>query len=219
MKLIDLTGSVFGEWVVLGRDKNYQGRMVKWMCVCECGKTKSVYGSSLRSETSKSCGCLRKKLGLPAYVKHGHSNTKTYYSWAGAKSRCLNPKDASYKYYGGRGITICERWFSDFRLFLEDMGEKPEGFSLERKDVNGNYEPGNCKWILKSKQALNRRNTVFATYNGKTKPLSEWAKDFKVIHGSLHSSVFEASKNNEIKWLGTSVLESGQNYTWRQVSV
>lgn len=130
--------------------------------------------------------------------KHGHAvggvTTGTYSSWASAKDRCKNERNQAWDYYGGRGITMCEEWASDFSVFLKDMGEKPEGFSLERKEVNGNYEPGNCKWIPRGMQSSNTRASVVATYKGETKTLTEWAKCLKVNRKSLATVVCRVSK-------------------------
>ena len=155
--MIDLKGKKFGLLTVVQFERTPKQGKIRWMCVCGCGNRKSILGQHLRSGKIISCGCLRKKLN------HGYSRTKTYKAWQEAKSRCSNPKRGSFKDYGGRGITMCERWKSNFPSFLEDMGERPSGFSLERKDVNGNYEPGNCRWIPKVEQGLNKRNSVFAT--------------------------------------------------------
>lgn len=112
---------------------------------------------------------------------------------------------------------MCERWVSDFRNFLKDMGEKPKGLTLERVDNNGNYEPGNCKWIPRIEQALNKRSTVFATYKGETKTLIEWAKSLKVKKESLRTMVKKASKKDISTWIGSSVLDPSQNYAWENL--
>jgi len=218
-KLIDLTGKTFGRLIVLGQDPIRRKDGARWLCVCECGNHKSVNGSHLRRKNIKSCGCLRKE-PTPRPIKHGHASkgkiTRTYTAWVSTKNRCFNTKNIGYKSYGGRGIAMCKRWASDFSMFLEDMGEKPEGFSLERKDVNGNYEPGNCKWIPRKDQPLNRRSSVYATYKGETKSLVEWAKALKVNQLSLDCAVRRVSKN-QAGWVGASVLDPEQNCTWKNI--
>lgn len=109
-------------------------------------------------------------------LRHGMSRTKTHRSWSSMLGRCLNKNDPSFKDYGGRGITICERWLV-FENFLEDMGERPEGHSLDRLDTNGAYTPENCTWSTAKQQCRNRRNNRLVTYNGEEKPVTAWAEE------------------------------------------
>jgi hypothetical protein len=123
---------------------------------CYCGNLFVTKAHHIKSGDTKSCGCLLLKIA----TKHGHNRvgkrTTTYNSWAGMNKRCNSPKDNKYPIYGGRGITICNRW-SEFTNFLADMGEKPKGTSLDRIDVNGNYEPSNCRWATPHEQRVNQR--------------------------------------------------------------
>lgn len=136
------------------------------LCNCDCGRIDfSADKSRLRRGKTTNCGCMTSLLQSNSarkrgavYQKHGQVNSPTYYSWAGMKSRCLNQNDRRYKDYGGRGVQVCERWM-DFRTFLEDMGERPEGLTLDRIDNNGNYEPSNCHWVGSHLQAANKRNS------------------------------------------------------------
>lgn len=159
-----------------------QERILYWKCICDCGKEKKVRDLSLRRDESKSCGCFQ----LEISVTHGVSKSSTYKSWEMMRQRCLNKNYDRYSDYGGRGIKICDRWL-DFNNFLNDMGEKPAGLSLDRIDVNGNYEPSNCKWSTMKEQNRNRRYNNLISFNGETRCLQEWCELFSIKEGTLRS--------------------------------
>ena len=178
--VLDITGVRFGRLVakeVHSRDKH--GR-AKWVCICDCGKSKIVSSDNLRRGNQSSCGCLRDEKIAQLNRSHGMSRTPTYIVWAGMIQRCENPSYTGYSYWGGRGIKVCERW-KTFENFLADMGEKPKGKSIDRfPDNNGNYEPGNCRWASSTDQNRNRRSTVIVSFQGKEFPLHELTKKYGV---------------------------------------
>lgn len=163
--LQDYTDRRFGRLVA--KEFAYKrGAVHFWHCVCDCGNTVVVAKNCLPSGNTQSCGCLNRELCIKRKLTHGHSNrrgkgsaSKTYSSWQAMKKRCTNPKATDYAYYGGRGITVCYRW-RKFENFIQDMGERPEGMTLDRKNPNGNYTPRNCKWSTYLEQRLNQREAA-----------------------------------------------------------
>lgn len=167
--IIDLSGNTFGKVIVLERAKNDSRNNTMWKCRClSCGREFVTRAKTLRSGEIYSCGCLRQKRATEASVKactkhgathRGTKNEKLYNVWLRMKSRCNNPKVDNYKYYGGRGITVCEEWQHDYTAFRNwalSNGYQ-EGLSIDRINVNGNYEPNNCRWISMAEQQKNKR--------------------------------------------------------------
>jgi hypothetical protein len=152
-RLVDLTGVRFGRLTVVGRCESNKSRHISWDCVCDCGSGVTVFGDNLNRGHTKSCGCLR----VDTSRTHGMYGTRTYRTWNMMKQRCTNPGNTSYKSYGGRGIKICDKWLTSFEDFHKDMGDRPEGMSLDRVDNNGGYCKENCKWSTPKEQASNRR--------------------------------------------------------------
>ncbi len=156
-------GDRVGRLTVIGAPVTRDGQHSFSMCRCECGVEKMIERAAMRRGAILSCGCYGREQRRKASFSHGRSapgseKRKLYQVWASMRQRCENPNDRSFHNYGGRGIKVCSRW-ADFPNFLADMGECPEGLTLDRKDNGGNYEPGNCRWATRQDQQRNRRTT------------------------------------------------------------
>lgn len=184
----DLGGQKFGRLTVLGF-AGVENKRTLWFSKCECGNVTKADAWNLRKGDTMSCGCLHVERTRDNNSTHGHSRvgsvTPTYRTWSNMMSRCFNPYVSSFSIYGGRGITVCERWKNSFENFLEDMGEKPKGKSIERIDSNGNYEPGNCRWATAKEQSNNTSRNVFLTFNGKTQTIAQWAEEIGMSKSTL----------------------------------
>lgn len=165
---LNLVGQIFGEWTVLEKGDIGPNGAIYWKCKCSCGTERFCQASSLRNGASVSCGHDR--------ARHGHSFTPTGRAWYGMRQRCYNPNDKNYLSYGGRGIVVCERWLESLENFVADMGIAPPGLSIDRINVNGNYEPSNCRWATRSEQQRNRTNNPRVDYKGESVTLIEIAE-------------------------------------------
>lgn len=188
MKRIEMVGKSFGRATVkeeLPRNNNRR----EFLCACACGETFKALGENLRGGHTNSCGCYASQRASEARTVHGeHKGLKTTVEtriWNLMKQRCINPTNTRYADYGGRGITVCERW-SVFVNFLADMGRRPTPkHSIERLNNDLGYAPGNCKWATKSEQCNNKRNNVVYTYDGKTLTLAQWAEETGLPYSCL----------------------------------
>lgn len=186
MQAIDLTGKKFGKLTVL-KKLNYSksGHSYYWECKCECGKIIKVSANNLKSNHTKSCGCYKSEKAQT----HKHSKTRLYNIYYNMKSRCYNTKNPYYYNYGGRGVIICDEWLNDFETFYNWAmnNSYKENLTIDRIDVNGNYEPNNCRWITIRENSNNKRNNHFETYNGETHTIAEWARILGINNSTLNN--------------------------------
>ena len=186
----DLTGLRFGRLLVLSKhtktDQNIPGTL--WLCKCDCGKVSIKKRLCLVTNTSKSCGCLSLELLLKNATKHGKSQTAEYRVWQDMKARCYNKTKNNYSSYGGRGITVCDRWRDSFENFIKDVGIRPsEKHSLERVNNDGNYEPSNVRWATGIEQSNNTRSNRVIVYKNKKMTVAQAAREFGIDHELLRS--------------------------------
>lgn len=185
---VDLTGERYGRLTVVSK-AGKRGKQICWKCICDCGTEKVIQGNSLKSGRIRSCGCLHKEIVGSIRKSHGETGTRLYQAWENMRARCNRPSAKRYKDYGGRGITVCEEWncsYETFRDWALNNGYSDE-LTLDRIDVNGNYEPANCRWISNSAQQNNKRNSRNITYAGKTQTLSQWAKEIGITPKGLEN--------------------------------
>jgi len=183
-KIINLIGQRFGRLVVISKADSEKNGHTRWNCICDCGGTTTVRSSHLLSGDTRSCGCIGREMLSKMCLKHGMSETTTYDCWAAMKQRCVNPSSHAYRNYGGRGITVCERWMK-FENFYVDMGECPIGLTLERKDNNSVYYHENCCWDTPKTQSRNKRSNRIIKYDGKSQCLAAWAEELGIERHTL----------------------------------
>lgn len=183
MSYEDLTGQRFFRLIAMAPTEERRHGNVVWECKCDCGSVVRVSANHLKKGDTKSCGCWNRDVKVArniARTKHGqaktYSQSPTYKAWVRMIARCENPKNQNYEYYGGRGITVDPRWRSSFSNFLEDMGERPEGLTLDRKDPLKGYGPDNCQWATQFEQGKNRTTNVYLTLGEETLIMSDWVR-------------------------------------------
>lgn len=166
------TGQRFGRWVVVEAPTG-----IRADCICDCGTRRAVRTCDLLAGRSKSCGCIAVELNTARSTRHGlwSGNKRLMDIYYGMVRRCCNPESHAFKDYGGRGITVCERWLVSPAAFLEDMGHRPRGAQLDRRDNDKGYSPDNCRWVTPKQNMRNRRMTTYITCNGETLSTSDWA--------------------------------------------
>lgn len=211
MKLKNIIGNKFGRLTVIKEaDRRGKGGYARYfLCECECGKMKEIYMGSLTKGKSLSCGCYHKERVIETKTTHGESpqsnigRSDEYKAWSNIKTRCYNVKDKRYPDYGGRGIKMCDRWLHSFENFLADMGRKPTTFHTIGRypDVNGNYEPNNCRWETQEQQVRCKTNNRWVEYNGFKMIITDWARYFGVTYSSLNARIKNGQPFNEIHQL------------------
>jgi hypothetical protein len=183
----DLTGVRYGRLVVTGFDHRDARGKAYWRAICDCGKIKVAAGYNLGLKVN-SCGCLQQESRLHHSTTHGKRNTATYHCWAGMMQRCNNPNTQFFARYGGRGIKVCEKW-KTFAGFLEDMGDRPVGMTIERIDNSLGYTKENCVWACRKTQARNRSTSKLIAYDGRTQSLAAWAVEVCISYATLHARI------------------------------
>lgn len=210
-KFIDLTGQKFGKLTVIKREKNIRkndGSIIsRWMCKCDCGNETIVYSSFLKNGHTKSCGCLQKKNATKKFTKHNLSKSRIFKTFMSMKRRCYTKSQTAYKYYGARGIKVCAEWldkdngFINFYNWAMQNGYTDD-LTIDRIDVNGNYEPSNCKWVTMKEQANNRRNNIYIEYRGEKHTISEWSRLVNLSYKTLYGRYSRGCKIEDIFYKG-----------------
>lgn len=204
-KLIDLTGKRFGRLIVIKRADEKKYGQVTWLCKCDCGNETLVTTCSLNSQNTKSCGCYARELQRDLHKKHSSSFSPIYRIHSHMISRCYNSNVERYKNYGGRGITVCDEWqgengFLNFYKWAVENGYS-DGLSIERIDVNGNYEPSNCKWITMREQKYNTTRSILITLGSETHCLAEWCELKNLNYPKVYQRI------HKLKWTYERALE------------
>ena len=183
----NLIGNRYGRLLVLARAENSKANKARWLCRCDCGIEKVIFATALVGGLSKSCGCLNNEVRGKASVTHGLRKHPLYPVWNDMKCRCRNKTHHAYKFYGARGVTVCDEWRTSFKAFYTwamANGYK-SGLEIDRRDNSLGYSPSNCRWTTRAEQARNRNVCVLKTINGVTKTVGEWAD----VHGLKQSTV------------------------------
>ncbi len=219
----DLSGQKFGKLLVLRHTGQVNGR-TRYDCLCDCGKMSNVDATCLKSGNTKTCGCgivdaCRKRSTTHGQQKIGN-RTPEYRAWRHVKSRCLNPNVHNYNKYGGRGIKVCDRWINSFENFFADMGERPsKTHSIDRINVDGNYEPINCRWATIKEQAYNKTNTVRVEFEGDLLTVPDFVKAVGGNYDSFYSYVGRNTFQKAVDFYKSKAGKSKPVYQYKEKSV
>lgn len=190
-KKLNLIGKKFGNLTVID-EVGYRNKKVYWLCRCNCGNLCEVPTGNLRSGNTTSCGCVHKELTSKLFKIHGQNDTRLYVIWCHIKQRCYNEHCKEHKYYGERNIKMCGAWLNDFMNFYNWAINNgyDDTLTIDRINVNGNYEPNNCRWITQKQQTRNRRSNVIFTYKCKTKCLADWCETLGLNRRTVYSRIY-----------------------------
>lgn len=188
-QLVDLTGKKFGRLTVVRRAGSTTNKAATWLCLCDCGNEKVVSSTHLISGATTSCGCYQKQRASESNVTHGASRSRLYNEWQHIKKRCYNPNASNYKFYGGRGITMCNEWRESFEVFKEwSMAHGySDSLTLDRIDASKDYTPENCRWVTQFIQACNRSINRIVTYHGQSDVYEVMCRKLNVNTGTIRS--------------------------------
>lgn len=212
-KLVDLTGERFGKLTVVGRSSQNKGnKRTYWDCVCECGNRAVIESWNLRNGLTKSCGCLFRD----SITSHGGCHTPLYRVWMGMKARCQNPNSKAFKYYGGKGVSVCDEWL-DFQSFMDwaIFSGYSNGLTLDRVDSQGNYCPENCRWITQSENS-SRTARRFLTVNGETLGYSQWAEKLGINRVAIEHWIQRHGEDYAIRRIDATL--NPQNFSPKEIS-
>lgn len=187
---MDLTGLRFGRLTALERTVVFQGKpRTAWVCMCDCGCEVTVVQDNLTSGRTRSCGCLAKELLSHRQKTHGESESRLYGIWLAMRRRCNLPTSTAYMDYGGRGINVCDAWNDSFEAFRDwaNSSGYASDLTIDRVDVNGDYDPSNCRWVDVKTQSNNRRSCVWITIDGETHNLSQWCEIYNLPYKRIHN--------------------------------
>lgn len=205
----DLTNRRFGRLIAIQQVENDKHNHQQWKCLCDCGRTKVVLKNSLTSGRTRSCGCLYKETRTTASATHGQSKTRLFAIWASMIERCVNANGHDWKYYGGRGIKVCDEWqtFEPFSRWASDNGYS-DNLTIDRIDVNGDYEPSNCRWADWQTQMNNTTRNHFIAANGEKHTLAEWSRITGISMSTILYRVKAGWKPEDIINTGKHIIRS-----------
>jgi len=208
----DLTGMKFGRLTAISRVVD--SVPTTWLFLCECGTEKEINSSAVKSGSTQSCGCLNKERRIEISTTHGCSGHPLYKIWEGMVGRCTRPQSTEWNSYGGRGIKVCDQWLNSPSQFFKDMGDRPKGFTIERINNNGNYEPSNCKWASPLEQGANKRNNNTTELDGKLIHIAEASRLTGIPETSIRRAEKEGRSISKMKRVRNVKIEfNGESMT------